>query len=442
LEKEFQAHIESKKLFNSENRILVALSGGIDSVVLCHLLKRLNYNFSVAHCNFQLRDIDSEKDEFFCENLATELGLKFHNIRFETKKHAAENKLSIQMAARELRYKWFKELRVQNEYDYVVTAHHMNDQVETLLLNLVRGTGLKGITGIPEKKNHVIRPLLIFTRSEIETYAKNNSLVFREDNSNSDEKYARNILRKKVIPIIKEINPSLEKTIFNNLKNFKEAYFVSQDYLNEKFEVFNLKLDQDENRLSIVQLKKEGHLNFFLHGILSKFGFNTSQIENAAELLDSISGKEIHSTDYFILKDRENLIIKRKERGEFKEVIIDHLPIKLEIPNCEFTTQNINEIDLAKVLNVVYFDAEKIELPLKIRRWKSGDKFYPTGMQGSKKLSDYFVGIKASKIEKNSALILECGGEIMWIMGKRIDRRFSITEQTKKVLSVKFSLTD
>ena len=455
MEREFQQHIEEKKLFNSEDRLLVALSGGVDSVVLCHLLKTLNYTFSIAHCNFQLRGEDSTMDEIFSKKLSRKLDTKFYRVRFDTKTFALQKKISIQMAARQLRYEWFHNLRAEHKYDYILTAHHLNDQVETILINLTRGTGLKGITGIPEKKLYMVRPLLIFTRKEIETYAKNSSLVFREDHSNSDEKYARNHIRKNVIPILKEINPSLEQTISSNIKNFKEAYLVSENYLQEKFKSLKLNFDYKENRLSIKELKKEKHLNFVLHGILSKFGFNASQIENAAELLDSISGKEIHSTDYFILKDRDYLIIKSKEIDEFRDILIETLPFNFENTSEEFFTFDMNALkwiegsersadnsetnETPKKINVSYFDGEKIKLPLKIRKWKHGDKFYPVGMQGSKKLSDYFVGIKASKIEKNSALILECGGEIMWVMGKTSDRRFTATRDTKKVLAFKVS---
>lgn len=436
MENKLEQHIASEKLFSRDDHLLVGVSGGIDSIVLCVLLQSLDFKFSVAHCNFQLRGKASDEDESFVCDFGRKLGVPVYVRRFETLGYAKQHKVSIQMSARELRYDWFRELVTKHQLNFLLTAHHLNDNLETMLLNFARGTGLTGITGIPVKKENMVRPLLIFSKEEIKEYAVQNNIHYRDDSSNYDEKYARNLIRKSVVPVLKRINPSITVTAEKNRQHFTEALAICNDYLINKINALCVDFEKEENHISIQQILNEPHANFVLHGILSKFGFNSSQIEDARNLLQSVPGKQIDAKLYFLLRDRDYLIIKRKKSDSFQDIIITDVPCRLQNPNCEFELKNANETKITKEKNCAFLDAEKIHLPLKIRKWQQGDKFYPTGMMGSKKISDFFVSIKASRIEKNSALILESDGKILWVMGKRIDRRFAAGPETKKILIV------
>lgn len=417
--------------------MLVAFSGGLDSAVLCDLLFKAGYNFELAHCNFQLRGNEANDDTTFCEDYAKSINSKCHTIYFNTKEYALTNKLSIQMAARELRYNWFKELISENGYTYLLTAHHANDNAETLLVNLTRGTGIKGLQGIPEKKNNIIRPLLFATKENIKNYADKNKITFREDSSNQEVKYKRNFIRHQIIPELKKLNPALEETLNTSIHYFKQSAQIVAQFCEIKFN----EMCKEENNLlkiNISLLLKEQQKETLLFEWLHFKNFKASQIEQLAHLLveDGSIGKEFESPTHELVVDRTDIIVKKK----ISEILINefhinsltetnHLPFTLileEINKVEFT-QNKNEI-VVKVTDNIF--------PLTLRKWRIGDKFKPFGITGFKKISDYFKDQKLTKFEKEDAWILESNAQIIWVVGYRMDDRFKVTDESTKILRI------
>lgn len=444
--KKFSSHILQKKFFSKRATLLVAVSGGVDSVVLCNLLFQLGYKFSIAHCNFQLRGAESDAEENFCIDLAKEMNVKIFTKKFHTKNYAKQKKVSIQMAARELRYEWFNQLQATNPKVsskkknnlFLLTAHHLNDNLETVLLNFTRGTGIKGLKGIPEKVEQIIRPLLIFTKQEILNFAENNGIKFCEDSSNYEEKYARNLLRKKVIPILKKLNPALEKTVLNNLFLINQHANLLNEFTNEKKKIF-LKKEAGSWIVNLTDLKKEKYFNFFLFEILAPFGFNSEQCKMAGRLINAHSGKIIVSDKFTLLKDRNTFIINEKKEPAFKQISIKNFPCSIfSKVNISFELVENKNFTVTKSLRAACFDFDKFTGTTVLRKWKNGDTFHPFGMKGTKKLSDYFTSKKLNIFEKQNTLILENDKRIAWIVGHRIDNRFAVTSTTQTVLVANF----
>lgn len=436
--KQFEINIKKNNLFTKTDKILVAFSGGVDSVVLCDLLFKAGYNFELAHCNFQLRGNEANDDTAFCESHANSINCKCHTIYFNTKEYAITNKLSIQMAARELRYNWFKELISEKGYTYLLTAHHANDNAETLFVNLTRGTGIKGLQGIPEKQNKIIRPLLFATKEDIKNYAEKNNLKFREDSSNQEVKYKRNFIRHQIIPELKKLNPALEETLNTSIHYFKQSAQIVTQFCEIKF---NEMCEEENNLLKINKslLLKEAQKETLLFEWLHLKNFKASQIEQLANLLieEGSIGKQFESPTHELVVDRTSIIIKEKNSdisiNEFQINSLTettHLPFTLileEINKIEFT-QNKNEIVITVTDNL---------FPLTLRKWKIGDKFKPFGMTGFKKLSNFFKDQKFTKFEKEDVWILESNKQIIWIVGHRMDDRFKVTEESVKKLHIK-----
>ena len=436
--KQFEINIRKNNLFTKTDKILVAFSGGVDSVVLCDLLFKAGYNFELAHCNFQLRGNEANDDTAFCEAYANSINKKCHTIYFNTKDYALVNKLSIQMAARELRYNWFKELISEKGYTYLLTAHHANDNAETLFVNLTRGTGIKGLQGIPEKQNKIIRPLLFATKEDIKNYAEKNNLKFREDSSNQEVKYKRNFIRHQIIPELKKLNPALEETLNTSIYYFKQSAQIVTQFCEIKF---NEMCEEENNllKINISLLLKEAQKETLLFEWLHSKNFKASQIEQLANLLieEGSIGKQFESPTHELIVDRTSIIIKEKNSdisiNEFQINSLtetSHLPFTLileEINKVEFT-QNKNEIVITLTDNL---------FPLTLRKWNIGDKFKPFGMTGFKKLSDYFKDQKLSKFEKEDAWILESNKQIVWLVGYRMDDRFKVTEESTKILCIR-----
>lgn len=435
--KQFEVNILKNDLFNKTDKLLIAFSGGVDSVVLCDLLTKAGYHFDLAHCNFQLRGTEANDDTSFCETYAKLIHAKCHTIYFNTKNYAVENKLSIQMAARELRYKWFKELISEHSYTYLLTAHHANDNAETLFVNLTRGTGIKGLQGIPEKQNNTIRPLLFATKEMIKNYAKKHNIQFREDSSNQEVKYKRNFIRHQIIPELKKLNPILEETLNTSIHYFKQSSQIVTQFCKSKFKDI-CEENNERLKINISLLLSEPQKETLLFEWLHPKGFKANQIEQLIIVLSDNNnvGKFFESSTHQLAVDRTYLIVKKKTNEtnttEFKINSISdttHLPIKLVLEEIKQTSFTNNKNELFISVTDYFF-------PLTLRKWKTGDKFQPFGMNGFKKLSDYFKDQKLSKFDKEAVWILESNQQIVCIVGYRMDNRFKVTDESNQILKL------
>ena len=426
--KTIQQYIINKKLFSKENNLLLAISGGADSVCLFFALKELGYNVELAHCNFKLRGKESDEDEYFVRELANKYGVKYHVNSFETQKYASEQKISIQMAARDLRYKWFDELLAVNNLDFVITAHHKDDNVETFFINLIRGTGVNGLCGIKAKNKKIIRPLLEISRQEIESYLTKNKIKYRNDSSNSEVKYLRNKIRHQLMPLLKEMNPNIEQIITNEIFVLDGVSKVFQEQMTAIKERL---LVQKEGiyKLNISELIELQHLEVILFEILKPFGF--SEVDQIIKAINSQSGKQFFSDTYQLIIDREQIIISALENHQ-EDIEIREIEIEIKNPLSMKFAGSI-DFSLNKNPNVAKLDFDKLSFPLKLRKWKNGDKFRPLGMRNFKKVSDFFIDEKYSILAKQKQWILCSEDDIVWIVGNRIDDRYKIETHTKKV---------
>ena len=426
--KTIQQYIINKKLFSKENNLLLAISGGADSVCLFFALKELGYNVELAHCNFKLRGKESDEDEYFVRELANKYGVKYHVNSFETQKYASEQKISIQMAARDLRYKWFDELLAVNNLDFVITAHHKDDNVETFFINLIRGTGVNGLCGIKARNKKIIRPLLDISRQEIEHYLTKNKIKYRNDSSNSEVKYLRNKIRHQLMPLLKEMNPNIEQIITNEIFVLDGVSKVFQEQMTAIKERL---LVQKEGiyKLNISELIELQHLEVILFEILKPFGF--SEVDQIIKAINSQSGKQFFSGTYQLIIDREQIIISALENHQ-EDIEIREIEIEIKNPLSMKFAGSI-DFSLNKNPNVAKLDFDKLSFPLKLRKWKNGDKFKPLGMRNFKKVSDFFIDEKYSILAKQKQWILCSEDDIVWIVGNRIDDRYKIETHTKKV---------
>ncbi|MFC2104843.1 tRNA lysidine(34) synthetase TilS [Bacteroidota bacterium] len=434
---DFQTFINSNELCLKTDRILLGISGGIDSVCMFHLFNQLDFPIGIAHCNFQLREEESDQDEIFVSDLANEYDLPFFSKRFDTEDIANKEGISIQMAARDLRYDWFEEIRNKYDYDYIAIAHNRDDVIETFLINLTRGSGIKGFTGIKSKSGRIIRPLLFASRNEIVEHLNKNSLSFREDSSNSSVKYSRNIIRNEIIPLFERINPRFRETITENISRLKEAEKIYIDNIEKTRELIINKQDKCI-LINLEKLTQLDPLSSFLYEFLKPYGFSNSQVNNIIDSLEGIPGKQFFSLTHRLIKDRTDLIIEEISLVDRKSYYIEtdteviHSPLSLKFSKFEIT----NDFEIAKTNSLGFLDLEKIQFPLILRKWKSGDYFMPLGMSNLKKLSDFFIDCKLSLSDKENTWILESNNKIIWIIGLRIDERFKITENTRNILRI------
>ena len=431
---QFQRHINQKFSFLKEKKLLIAISGGADSVVLTHLLYTLNFDISLAHCNFKLRGLESDKDEKFVKKIATDLKVKVFTESFDTQKYADKNQLSTQVAARELRYNWFQKLIEKYDFDVLLTAHHADDNLETFLINLTRGTGLEGLTGIPEINQHIVRPLLIFSRDEIEQHAVKYNIEWREDKSNASTKYVRNKIRHQIIPVLKEINPNLLVSFQKTSEHLKESQQIIDESITKLKKIVVVLLANGTLKIDITKILKTNNPKAYLYQLLKEFGF--TEWNDVAHLLIAQSGKEVFSKTHSLLKDRDSLLLSeiKKEVTNLEYQIPENLfeiktPIHLKFEKTTDVTTGNN--------NVIFVDLEKLIFPLTLRKWEHGDYFYPKGMQGKKKISKYFKDEKFSMLDKeNTWLLCSKKNEIIWVIGHRQDNRFSISKNKTPLLKI------
>ncbi len=440
----FQEHW--KQDFNSIRpscRLLLAVSGGIDSVVMTDLFYKSGFDFAIAHCNFKLRSQESDRDETFVATISKKYNKEIFVKKFETEIFAAENKISTQEAARELRYKWFAEIRIQLSKStglaYTAIAHNADDNIETALMFFLRGSGVHGLTGMTElnEEKKIIRPLLFASREDILNYAKENNLRWVEDSSNLTEKYTRNFLRNKIIPLIKNFFPDVKNNIAENIRRFKEVEELYNDSIHQHKK--NLTEHKgNEIRIPVLKLKKTTPLDTITWEIIKPYNFSTHQVDEVKKLFTANNSSYIQSATHRIIKNRNWLVIAPNRSEESEHILIEeeNLEIKFEqgvlkIEKCRTRNQ------LASSPNIAQLDAAKVEFPLMFRKWKQGDYFYPLGMQKKKKLSRFFIDQKLSKTEKENVWILESDKKILWVVGYRIDERFKITNTTQKALIIK-----
>jgi len=433
IQSKFVDFIRSNYLVSANDRVLLGVSGGIDSMVMLTLFRRAGFNVSVAHCNFSLRGEESDGDQHLVEHECEINGIKLHRIKFETESYATEHKLSIQVAARNLRYAWFNELCNEFGYTKIAIAHNLDDVAETVILNLTRGTGLKGLSGIKVLNGNVIRPLLFASRAEIIRYAIGYSVSFREDSSNASVKYARNRIRHNVLPELEKLNPSAKRSINETAKHVHEAWNLVEDYLISLKERL-VKHEGKRILISIQGLIGEKYSKFFLFEELIPFGFTYETIEQVVSSIHGQPGKMFYSTSHQLLRDRDFLILTEKRDPDHSIVLIDKdctsidYPIKLRLSSIEKS----ESFEIPHDNSIAVLDYDKLLFPLKLRPWQPGDKFMPFGMDKFKKVSDFLIDQKVSLLEKESVFVLESGDNIVWIIGYRIDNRFRINSQTKQ----------
>ena len=433
---QFIKNIEQKQLVKQQQKVLLAISGGIDSMVLLHLFEKSGFDYGIAHCNFQLRGNESDLDEEFVKKQVLIHGVPAYFETFDTKEHADIKGISIEMAARELRYEYFEKIRVENSFDFIATAHHQDDLIETFFLNLSRKTGIKGLTGIKEKAGKIIRPLLFASRSEIEKCSTDYYIEYREDSTNSEVVFQRNFLRHKILPLFLELNPSFKKNILASIENLKDAEQVYSGSLqSEKIEVVSA--DKNDTVINIDKLRKSAFPKILLFEILTEFNFNATVVDEIYRSLSTDSGKQFFSKTHRLIKDRKELFVSPIKENGTKYFYIENEDIELFEP-LDITIEKLpaNDFQIIKKTNVACLNLSEIEFPLLIRKWKQGDYFQPLGMTGFKKVSDFFIDQKIPIHEKENIWILCSGKKIIWIMGHRIDNRFKITPQTSTVLKI------
>jgi len=434
---QFLDYLQRNQLCEPRDVVLLGVSGGIDSMVMLDLFLRAGFRVGVAHCNYRLRADESDRDEAFVRQVARNHQLPFHVQHFDTRDFAKEQGLSVQMAARRLRYRWFDKLSDQHGYQAIAIGHNKNDQAETFLINLSRGTGLKGLTGMKQKNGRYIRPLLFASREEIEAYSRQQGVAFREDSSNQSDKYSRNKIRHQVIPVFRELNPRFLDTMMENIDRLKDVYTIYRMAIDEK----KARLVQSQG--SDVYIKKDikelKACETFLFEILKEFGFSGDVIRSVADGLDGPPGRSFYSPSHKLVRDRQWLIVTPLSRESRERYYIEADQQKVEHPlKLKLRRVDASSYDIPRDPAIACIDRDKVSFPLIIRRWQQGDYFKPLGMSHFKKLSDFFVDRKYSLVDKQRAWLLTSGEKIVWIPGQRLDDRFKVDEHTRHVLEIAY----
>ncbi len=448
---QFKHFILKEDLFHPKDKLLLAVSGGVDSVVLCELCKQAGYDFSIAHCNFQLRGEESNRDEQFVKELANKYGVEFFTKTFDTTTIAKEQKTGIEETARHLRYEWFLELTTADKQKtgnpkptYILTAHHADDNIETVLMNFFRGTGLKGMRGILPKRGRLVRPLLFAYRRDIEAFAAQQQLAFVTDSTNAESIYTRNFFRNELLPAVEKIFPETKENMLNNIRRNRGVAVLYKQAL----EVHAKKLlfkKGNEIHIPVLKLAQTKPLLTVTYELTKAYGFSPHQLEDIVNLLGSDSGKYVQSPTHRIIRNRKWLIIAPNQTTEAQHILIDKEDKKIAFENgiLEISQISITENPKPKTENfIAQLDAADIKFPLLLRKWKQGDYFYPLGMQKKKKLSRFFVDQKLSLTDKEKVWVIESNKKILWIIGMRIDDRFKLTDKTTTMLQLTFKKKD
>jgi tRNA(Ile)-lysidine synthase len=437
----FKSYIKESLLFDQADRILLAVSGGVDSIVMVRLFKDAGFDFGIAHVNFGLRGEESDGDEAFVKNLATQIEVPFYVTHFNTSQYAAGQKISIQMAARDLRYAWFDELINEHGYNFVATAHHLDDQAETFFINLLRGTGISGMHGILPKQGKIIRPLMFTTREKILSFALDLNLTWREDRSNKSRKYLRNKLRLDVLAELYKINPLFSHKLNESISHLRDVEKIYDKHMDG----VTADLVQQTPKGILISIdwvyEYEPH-DTYLFELLKPYGFSYPVVKEIVRSLDTFSGKIFYSPTHRLLRDRENFIIQsladlNDDPFDGETFYIERNTINIEQPVCLciFESDKMAELPLGKA-SIACLDLDKLKFPLKLRKWEKGDWFMPLGLTGKKKLSDFFINQKLSLADKEKTWLLLSGEDIVWVIGKRIDNRFRITPNTRKAFVI------
>jgi tRNA(Ile)-lysidine synthase len=455
---QFKQHLATLGYILPKQKLLLAVSGGIDSVVLAHLIKQSGFDAEIAHCNFQLRGEESMRDEEFVKHLAEKLQIPFHVIQFDTSSFAIENKLSTQEAARILRYDWFKSLLQKDEsLKWILTAHHADDNIETLLMHFFKGTGIAGLRAIPIKNENVLRLLLPFYRKDIENYAIQNNIAFVEDRSNSSEAYTRNYFRLQLIPSIEKVFPAVTENLKNNIERFRDIELIYKESIEKKTKKLLVKSGSNW-RVAVEQVKQVPAQHTLVFELFQPFGFGPKQTPEIIKLLESDSGKYLLSNTHRVLKNRNMLIIDtieadydtimlietNNEEIEFplgKLIVCNEKVLKGKKSNPEPSNETfIQKFPINNLPNLAQIDASALKFPLLLRKHKPGDYFYPLGMRKKKKVARFLIDLKLSKFEKENIWVIESDKKIIWIVGNRIDDRFKITASTRSIVVFKLQV--
>ena len=422
LVKKVKEFIEKEDLFSKQDKILVALSGGADSVALTRILITLGYHCEAAHCNFELRGEESDRDEDFVRNFCRSLNIKCHSIHFETRRYAAQQSISIEMAARELRYNWFSKICEESDCQVVAVAHHKDDSVETMLLNLIRGTGINGLLGIRPKNGNVVRPLLCASRQEVVEYLHRMNQTYVTDSTNLEDEYTRNKIRLNLLPLMEEINPSVKDGLVKTASYLNDISKVYQQAIKESIDRIFI---TPEKEISIEKLMNEPAPQALLFEVLFPLGFNSTQVEEVYGSLNGQPGKRFISSQWQVVKDRDLLLIEKVKTANDKPLITFEEVLLTK------------EFVIPKDKNTACFDANKFKGVISIRKWEKGDYFIPFGMKGKKLVSDFMTDSKFSLLKKEQQWVLSCNDQIAWLIGERTDNRFRIDDSTQKVIIAK-----
>jgi len=445
----FKEYIQEKQLFTQKDHLLIAVSGGVDSVVLCHLCQAAGYTITMAHCNFSLRGDESVRDAIFVRELAEKMQCELYEKDFDTIAYSQANKVSIQVAARELRYSWFSELisliqkketSTKGSAFYIVTAHHLDDSIETAFMNFCKGTGIAGLRGILPKKGQLVRPLLFASKENLLDYATENDLQWVNDSSNDEIKYTRNYIRNHIIPSLEKVFPGIRNNLAENLQRFAETdQLYRQEISNHKKKLINF--NEEGIQIPVLKLQKVEPLDTILYEIIKDFGFQFQQVKEVKKLLKSESGKYISSSTHRILRNRAWLHISPLQHQQSHLIIIepDNRIIEFDSRRLEIAYIPISDHSMITDSHVAQLDFRQMRFPLTLRKWKQGDYFYPLGMQKKKKIARFLIDQKLSLQQKEDTWVIESDKRIIWVVGYRIDNRFKLQSSTEIVFQINLS---